>query len=195
MPSTISRSQLIGLKVYTMDAKYVGVIKDIGFDLSNPSNILLVIETARGKVLELPMKSIAAVGDIVLLSKDVELPEEKEVVSETTVSTTKPVEVPATTQVSISQPAQQATTAPTAATVAPATPVQWAIPRCPKCGSALIYYPQYKRWYCPKCREYVNVPPDVLAKVPRCPTCGNYLSYIEQYKRWYCYQCQKYVNV
>ncbi len=192
MPSIISRSQLIGLKVYTMDAKYVGVIKDVGFDLNDPSNIMLIIETGAGKIVELPMKAISAVGDIVLLSRDVEIPEAKETVSETMVSTTKPVQVSPTTQVTVSQPAKQATpTTPTATT----TPVQWAIPRCPKCGSALIYYPQYRRWYCPKCREYVNVSPEILARVPRCPTCGNYLSYIEQYGKWYCYQCQKYVNV
>ncbi len=175
-----------------MNARYVGTVKDIGFDLNNPSNIMLVIETASGKIIELPMKSISAVGDIILLSKDVEIPEEKETVSETTVSTTKPVTVPSTTTIS-----QQTTPAQTVrpAVTTPTTPVQWAIPRCSKCGAALIYYPQYKRWYCPSCREYVNVPPDVLAKVPRCPICGNYLSYIEQYKKWYCYQCQKYANI
>ncbi len=27
-------------------------------------------------------------------------------------------------------------------------------PRCPVCGGPLVYVPEYKRWYCPKCKRY-----------------------------------------
>jgi len=27
-------------------------------------------------------------------------------------------------------------------------------PRCPVCGTPLVYVAQYKRWYCPKCKRY-----------------------------------------
>ncbi len=27
-------------------------------------------------------------------------------------------------------------------------------PRCPVCGGPLVYVPQYRRWYCPKCKRY-----------------------------------------
>src|SRR6266540_3920238 len=25
---------------------------------------------------------------------------------------------------------------------------------CPVCGSPMVWYPQYERWYCPRCAEY-----------------------------------------
>ncbi len=183
----VTKSSVIGLKVYTADAKLVGTVNDLAFDIQNPSSMHLVIESASKRYL-VPLSYMKAFGDIIILKEDTPLDEFAE---------EKPAATTAAQPVTATQPSVQAGPTAAPAARAPTTPAtqQWVVPRCSKCGAALIYYPQYRRWYCSKCRQYVNVPPDVLARVPRCPTCGNYLSYIEQYKRWYCYHCQKYVNV
>jgi len=159
--SVVARSKIVGLKVYTHDAKLVGTVKDIGFDLKEPSKLHILVDVGGGSLVEMPLSSVAAVGDIVLLREGVEVP--------------PPTPSPA-------PPAGEGRK-------------EYVIPRCPKCGAALVYYPKYRRWYCLKCRRYVSVPKEVLEKVPRCPTCGNPLSYIEQYGKWYCYNCGKYVEV
>jgi len=188
----LTKSSVIGLNTYTSDAKYLGKVVDFGVDLQNPSNVTLIIE-GKGKRYAVPVSYIKAAGDIIILAENTPLEELVE---------SKP---PAPTS---TQPTTATTTATAASSVTALTPsypvtqqpvhqpsTQQIIPRCATCGAALIYYPQYGRWYCPKCRKYTEVPQAVLNRVPRCPTCGNYLSYIEQYGKWYCYRCGKYVNV
>ena len=77
----------------------------------------------------------------------------------------------------------------------PELEIEYEIPRCPKCGSAVVYVPQNKKFYCYNCRKYISLPKDLLEKIPKCPNCGNPLSYIEQYGGWYCYKCKKYVSL
>ncbi len=185
----LTKSSVVGLNAYTSDARYLGKVVDFGVDLQNPSNVTLIIE-GKDKRYVVPVSYIKAVGDIIILAENTpleELSESKPSVSAstqptTTATTTSPTAVSTPSYPVTQRPVQQPSTQPV-------------IPRCPTCGAALIYYPQYGRWYCPKCRKYTEVPPAVLNRVPRCPTCGNYLSYIEQYGRWYCYKCGKYVNV
>jgi hypothetical protein len=46
-----------------------------------------------------------------------------------------------------------------ASALAPSTPPPTQPPEvttCPTCGGALIYVPQYQRWYCNKCQRYVD---------------------------------------
>lgn len=165
-----SRSEIVGLKVYTRDAKYVGTVEDLAIDLADPANMSIQVKGV-SKTFLIPIKFVDSLGDIIILKEGTPV---NEFIKEV--------------------PTVKATpTAPPAPAAAPA--VQYVVPRCPTCNSALIYYSQYGRWYCPKCKKYVEVKPEVLAKVPRCPTCNNYLSFIEQYGKWYCYHCSKYVEV
>lgn len=186
----VTKSSVIGLKVYTSEAELVGTVSDLAFDIQNPTSMHLVIEGTSKRYL-IPISYMKALGDIIILKEDTPLDEFAEE------KPAAPAAVTPTQTVTTAQPTPQAgpTAAPTARPSTTPVGQQWVVPRCSKCGAALIYYPQYRRWYCPRCRQYVNVVPDVLARVPKCPTCGNYLSYIEQYKRWYCYHCQKYVNM
>jgi len=185
----LTKSSVVGLNTYTSDAKYLGKVVDFGVDLQNPSNVTLIVE-GKDKRYVIPVSYIKAVGDIIILAENTpleELAESKPSAPQsarpsTPVTTTAPTTTSAPSYAVTQQPAQQPSTQPV-------------IPRCPTCGAALIYYPQYGRWYCPRCRKYTEVPPAVLNRVPRCPTCGNYLSYIEQYGKWYCYKCGKYVNI
>ncbi|RLE59155.1 MAG: hypothetical protein DRJ35_06405 [Thermoprotei archaeon] len=46
-------------------------------------------------------------------------------------------------------------TQPPPAQTQPAQPTQSGeTPRCPVCGTPLVYVAQYNRWYCPKCNKY-----------------------------------------
>ncbi len=199
---SITRGSVIGLNAYSTEAKLIGKVTDLEIDLADPTNTKVVIDTGT-ELVKVPVSAIKAVGDIVLIESEA-LANAVKVEKAAAVSRTEAVE-----QKPVTQPAQtSAPAAPTttSAAAAPTTPVsqpvtqpaprtQYVIPRCPNCGSALIYYPKYRAWYCPKCRKYVTVSPDVLSRVPRCPYCGNYLSYIEQYGKWYCYNCNRYVEV
>ena len=184
----ITKSSVVGLNAYTLDAKYVGKVVDFGVDLQNPSNVNLIIEGEGGRYF-IPITYIKAVGDIILLAENIPLNELTEAkhstqspIDTTVKTTTAPIASTTPTHTSTHPTLHQPSTQPT-------------IPRCSTCGAALIYYPQYGRWYCPKCRKYTEVPQSLLSRIPRCPTCGNYLSYIEQYGKWYCYKCGKYVNI
>lgn len=37
----------------------------------------------------------------------------------------------------------------------PPPPIAAGTPTCPTCGGALIYVPQYQRWYCPVDKKYI----------------------------------------
>jgi len=54
---------------------------------------------------------------------------------------------------------------------------------CKTCGSAQIWIPVYRRYYCYVCNTYP----------PICPRCFFDLSWIAQYKRYYCYRCHRYL--
>ncbi len=198
---SITRGSVIGLNAYSTEAKLIGKVTDLEIDLADPTNTMVVIDTDT-ELVKVPVSAIKAVGDIVIIKSEA-LANAARVEKGTTARTEAVEQKPA------AQPTQAAapmTPSTTTAAAAPTTPVsqpvtqpapatQYVIPRCPNCGSALIYYPKYRAWYCPKCRKYVTVSPDVLSRVPRCPYCGNYLSYIEQYSKWYCYNCNRYVEV
>lgn len=187
----LTKSSVIGLNTYTADAKYLGKVVDFGVDLQNPSNVTIIIE-GKDKRYVVPVSYIKAVGDIIILAENTPLEELAESKPSTQVSTQPTTTVTTVAPAAVSTPSYPTTQAQQPIQQPSTQPV---IPRCPTCGTALIYYPQYGRWYCPRCRKYTEVPPAVLSRVPRCPTCGNYLSYIEQYRKWYCYKCGKYVNV
>ena len=83
----IHRRKIIGLKVYDAEARYIGDVADLGIPLGTVEGVYLVVRTIAGTTIEVPWKDVAKVGDIVLLSKTIELPK----------VTPKPTEVKPTT--------------------------------------------------------------------------------------------------
>lgn len=191
---SITRGSVIGLNAYSTEAKLIGKVTDLEIDLEDPRNTMIVIDKGT-ELVKLPVSAIKAVGDIILIESEAlaNAVTMKKTVKETRVEAAAQL---ATQPAQITTPTTTAPTSPVTQPVTQAAPTtQYVIPRCPNCGSALIYYPRYRAWYCPKCRKYVTVSPDILSRVPRCPSCSNYLSYIEQYGRWYCYNCNRYVEI
>ncbi len=173
----ITKEEVIGKEVYTLEGKYLGKVKDLGITLMSGGSgeIYLFVETKEGKEASIPWKNVKAVGDIVLVqtpTKEEETVERRETISlkQATLVKEEPI------------------------TPKPVEPKrEYIIPRCPTCGKPLIYVPQYDKWYCRNCEKYVDLPPSILEHVPKCPTCGKPLSYIEEYQKWYCYNCNKYI--
>lgn len=120
----IPQSKLIGMQVYDPDCFHVGTVKDIGI-VPGQGTITLYIATKVGSMVEVEWGDVKTVGDIIMLSKKIEIPR------------------PTTT------PAQQAP-----ATAIPAA-AQPAAPLCPKCGKPGTWIPQYKRYYCYTCKQYI----------------------------------------
>jgi len=143
----LSRSQLIGKKVYNPDGGYVGEIVDIGLELGE-SQIALIVRTAAGSTLQVEWGNVAAAKDIIILKE--------------------PVEVPAVKK------AAEAAAPPVTPSPAPATPPQpsreekgFRLPFfkkkeegerriCPYCGQPATWIPQYQRWYCYNCQRYLD---------------------------------------
>ncbi|MGQ9479403.1 MAG: PRC-barrel domain-containing protein [Thermoproteota archaeon] len=117
----IPQSKLIGMQVYDPDCLLIGTVKEIGI-VPGQGNITLYVTTKAGSLLEIEWGDVKTVGDIILLSKKVEIPQP-----------TTPVAQPVT--------------------IAPAA--QPAAPTCPRCGKPATWIPQYKRYYCYNCKQYL----------------------------------------
>ncbi len=124
----IPQSKLIGMQVYDPDCLFIGTVKEIGI-VPGEGTITLFISTKAGSTIEVEWGDVKTVGDIILLSKKVEIPQ------------------PTTVAVA---PAAQ----PAPAAVAPAAG-QPPAPLCPKCGKPGTWIPQYKRYYCYNCKQYI----------------------------------------
>jgi len=143
---SISRSQIIGKKVYNPDAAYIGEVYDVGFKVGE-TTITLFIRTPGGATVEVPWDKVAAVKDIVILKEVVEIPKE--------VLTPQAPSAPI-------QPAQQAP--------APKGGLGISLPKislpklggskeqkiCPYCGKPATWIEQYQRWYCYNCQRYID---------------------------------------
>ncbi|BEP17320.1 hypothetical protein PYJP_06720 [Pyrofollis japonicus] len=185
MPSS-KYLKLVGLKVYDLDARYIGTVTDIGLMSKEEGDLQLYLVVSKGSEnMAIPVKSIHSVGDIILLREGYEAEAIEQQASAPGISTAVSAE-PSTVTAHA-----EALNSPRVQSGAE----KHVIPRCPSCGSALIYEPRKKQWYCPRCKKYVKIPAEVEAKVPRCPSCGLPLSYIEEYGKWYCYNCRRYVDV
>jgi sporulation protein YlmC with PRC-barrel domain/ribosomal protein L37AE/L43A len=179
--------RLIGLKAYDLAARLVGVVEDIGFKSDNNRIEIYLVLKSKGKELGIPIDAVKAVADIILLKEGYE-----ELVSEAPqerlgAPPTSIVEHRGATQVGRDEAEDGKPSYSLAGNIV--------IPRCPKCGSAVVFDPKRKEWYCHHCRSFVKLDPRVAARAPRCPTCNLPLSFIEQYKKWYCYNCKRYVEV
>ncbi|MBO3798704.1 MAG: PRC-barrel domain-containing protein [Thermoproteota archaeon] len=123
----IPQSKLIGMQVYDPDCLFIGTVKEIGI-VPGEGTITLYISTKAGSTIEVEWGDVKTVGDIILLSKKVEIPQ------------------PTVAAAPAAQPA------PAAAAPAAGQPPA---PLCPKCGKPGTWIPQYKRYYCYTCKQYI----------------------------------------
>jgi len=135
---SVARSEVIGKKVYDIEAKYLGDVYDIGFKLGETS-ITVFVRTPGGATLEVPWDKISAIRDIVLVKEPVELPE-----------------VPAAPAFTAAPPAQQ----PAGGGLTSKVTSIFGGPKerkiCPYCGKPATWIEQYKRWYCYNCQRYID---------------------------------------
>jgi len=146
----ISRSQLIGKKVYNPDGGYVGEVVDIGLALGT-SQISLVVKTAAGSDLTVEWSNVGAAKDIIILKEAVEVPKPAAQPS-----------MPAPSTAPVSTPVQAGTAEERGGLRIPF--IQWRKGKseekkgkiCPYCGQPATWIPQYQRWYCYNCQKYVE---------------------------------------
>lgn len=63
---SVTRDNLIKMKVIDADGYYIGTVKDVGFTVGK-SGISLTIEGKEGEIKIVPWEEIQAIGDFVLL--------------------------------------------------------------------------------------------------------------------------------
>ncbi|MEF8873354.1 MAG: hypothetical protein V5A88_01640 [Candidatus Thermoplasmatota archaeon] len=90
---------------------------------------------------------------------------------------------------------------------------------CPHCVSELRWVPQYERWYCDNCQQYVEaieeedvsesagqgeapekeeeeeVEEEETEITEPCPDCDGEVRWLEEYNRWYCEDCKEYKTI
>lgn len=115
----IPQSKLVGMQVYDPDCLFIGTVKEFGI-IPGEGGITLYVSTKAGSIVEVSWSDVKTIGDIILLSRKVEIPQPAIAVAQ--------------------QPVQAA---------------QPAVPVCPKCGKPGTWVPQYKRYYCYTCKQYL----------------------------------------
>ncbi len=188
----ISREGLVGKEVYTLRGVRVGSVRDIGFvlDEEGGGGLCLIVSLPSGGDVEVPVSEVKAIGDIVLLSEDFEVPEEAGSPAGSGVGDST-----ATPQLLEGESISREDASAGVRGLAPEPRgSSRLVARCPKCNSSLVYVPGNQKWYCYNCKTYIDLPLDIVSQVPKCPECGLPLSFIEQYGRWYCYNCRRYVE-
>ncbi|MCW4025740.1 MAG: PRC-barrel domain-containing protein [Candidatus Bathyarchaeota archaeon] len=122
---SVTKDELVGMKVISAEGKLVGTVKDVGFTIGK-AGISLTIENERGETQDIPWENIQGAEDFVVLKLESAIVEAASTL--THASTTQETST------------QQATSS--------------GQPTCKTCGGALTYIPQYQRWYCYSCKKY-----------------------------------------
>jgi len=145
---SITRSQLIGKKVYNPDGGYAGEVLDIGFSLGE-SKITLVIKSKWGANVNVPWENVAAAKDIVILRKPISAPTE--------VSAIKPATAPASmpTVTAVEEREEEKKKKGFGLGIFKKEEGKEA-KICPYCGKPATWIPQYRRWYCYNCQRYID---------------------------------------
>ncbi len=66
---------------------------------------------------------------------------------------------------------------------------------CPACSEPVRFIPQYKRWYCDSCEEYVVMrKPGQGPPKKRCPQCSTEMEYVKESRDHYCWECEAYLE-
>ena len=132
---SISRSEIIGKRVYDQEAKLIGEVTDVALKLGE-KEVTLIVKVPSGSTIDVPWDKVAAVRDIVLLKEKVDLPAE----------------------------ALQPAVTYAAPTVAQPSGPRVSLPFlkkkeakiCPYCGKPATWIAQYQRWYCYNCQRYID---------------------------------------
>jgi sporulation protein YlmC with PRC-barrel domain len=144
---SMTRSDLLGKKVYNPDASAVGEVADIAFSVG-ANQPTLVVKGMDGGMLELPWDAVSSAKDVILMKAVVDGSKYRRASAS---MTTPIVQGPAPAQpVAQAQPQVQATMQAQSQGPAPGEKRF-----CPGCGKPLTWIPQYKRWYCYKEKKYV----------------------------------------
>lgn len=124
----ITRNELVGKKVYAMDASSIGEVVDIGFSVGE-SQATLVARAPDGSLFDLPWDSVGSAKDIVLIKGGIDFAKFRRAV--------------------------QATVAPEVQTQVQSQPMAEGKKFCTSCGKPLTWIAEYKRWYCYNEKKYV----------------------------------------
>ena len=132
---SITRTELLGKRVYNPDASLVGEVSDIGFAVgtSAPS---MVVKLADGSTTEISWGDVEAAKDMVLLKVAVDLSRVRR--------TPTVVLTPDSQAQPVAQVQPQGAQGP--------QPGEKKF--CPSCGKELTWIAQYRRWYCYKEKRY-----------------------------------------
>ncbi len=60
---------------------------------------------------------------------------------------------------------------------------------CPRCGRAAEHIPEYDRWYCWSCKDYVPKDTGTGSKTPCCDICDRPGEPVPDDHAWYCWDC------
>ncbi len=144
---SIAQSQLVGKKVYNPDGELVGEVYDVSLSIGE-SKISLLVRSKYGGELSVSWDDVAAAKDVVILKECVEIPE------------------PATPQIP-SEPVSEVESPPAAERREIGAKLSRILPLgrgkssqerriCPNCGKPATWIPQYGKWYCYNCKQYID---------------------------------------
>ena len=126
-----TRNDLVGKKVYSPDASFLGEIYDLGLSIGVTEPSLII--RGDSSAFELPWENVAFVKDIVLT---------KQVVVPSSFKQVQVGEVPKQQQQTVIQQQPQQST--------PANSPKF----CTSCGKPLKWIKEYNRFYCYHCKKY-----------------------------------------
>ncbi|MEN2974515.1 MAG: PRC-barrel domain-containing protein [Candidatus Caldarchaeales archaeon] len=133
----IPRGKLIGMQVYNPNGTFIGTVQDIALPIGGGEMGIQILTRAQ-TTHTIEWSKIAAVGDIIILKENIELP--------VSAPATASIVSPTMTPVKEEKRGLEVITSVFRRREKPA---------CPTCGKPLTYIEQYKRWYCYNCSRYV----------------------------------------
>ncbi|MCS7126179.1 MAG: PRC-barrel domain-containing protein [Aigarchaeota archaeon] len=131
----IPRGKLIGMQVYNPNGTFIGTVQDIALPLGGGEMGIQILTRAQ-TTYTIEWSKISAVGDIIILKENIELPAPAATtVTPQTVTPVKEEKGKLDVITGVFKRKEK--------------------PSCPTCGKPLTYIEQYKRWYCYNCSRYV----------------------------------------
>ena len=115
----LTRDSLVSMQVIDSNAKLVGKVSDVAFEIGK-TGLSLAVETSKGEMITVQWSEIQAASDFILLK-----PQSSQIQNATQDQTQQP-----------QQQTQQKLTK------------QKTPPLCPVCNKPLTWIPQYNRYYC-----------------------------------------------
>ena len=133
----LTKNDLVGKKVYSPDASFVGSVVDIGLavDVRDPALIVKINDSVS---IELPWEDVGYVKDIILTKQNVDATKYKQIVE-----TPRPAV------------ATQPVVTPQPVVAPPPVATQQTARFCTSCGKKATWIEKYSRWYCYSCKKYL----------------------------------------